>query len=74
MKGCALGLILKVRVLQLGSGLFYQFQQRYETCLVPRPHYSARPKRFRSRGPNEASMKLRERCAIQIRAHCQYVN
>ena len=49
------------------------FQLRYETCLVPRPHYSARPKRFGSRGPNEASMKLRERCAIQIRAHCQYI-
>ena len=24
-----------------------------ETCLVPRPHYSARPKRFGSRGPIE---------------------
>ena len=23
------------------------------TCLVPRPHYSARPKRFGSRGPRE---------------------
>ena len=23
------------------------------TCLVPRPHYSARPKRFGSRGPIE---------------------
>ena len=24
-----------------------------ERCLVPRPHYSARPKRFGSRGPIE---------------------
>ena len=23
------------------------------TCLVPRPHFSSRPKRFRSRGPCE---------------------
>ena len=25
----------------------------YIYCLVPRPHYSAQPKRFGSRGPNE---------------------
>ena len=25
----------------------------YIYCLVPRPHYSARPKRFGSRGPSE---------------------
>ena len=38
MKGCALGLILKVRVFG---------------CLVPRPHYYARPMRFGSRGPRK---------------------
>ena len=26
---------------------------RGSTCLVPRPYYSARPKRFGSRGPSE---------------------
>ena len=26
---------------------------RRNTCLVPRPYYSARPKRFGSRGPSE---------------------
>ena len=28
-------------------------QARDSPCLVPRPHYSAQPKRFGSRGPNE---------------------
>ena len=30
-----------------------RFQTKDSSCLVPRPHYSARPKRFGSRGPIE---------------------
>ena len=42
-------------------------------CLVPRPHYLARPKRFRSRGPSEAvfparSLRTRHRSELIERA------
>ena len=42
-------------------------------CLVPRPHYFARPKRFRSRGPSEdvfpaRSLRTRHRSELTERA------
>ena len=43
------------------------------SCLVPRPHYSARPKRFESRGPSEnvfraRSPRIRHRSELTERA------
>ena len=37
----------------LHSSEIYNYKKWIGTCLVPRPHYSARPKRFGSRGPIE---------------------
>ena len=43
--------IIIYRILECFFCLFVFFHSR--SCLVPRPHYSARPKRFGSRGPSQ---------------------
>ena len=40
------------------------------TCLVPRPHYSARPKRFGSRGPSENVRHRQKSSKVRLLVAC----
>ena len=46
-----------LKLLKKVSAVPSLLEKRHYCCLVPRPHYSARPTRFGSRGPSEGPLQ-----------------
>ena len=64
-QGCTLVQLLAVTVVQ-------HIQNQF--CLVPRPHYSARPVRFGSRGPKEEVGQKRDIIAVAYKTKVSRFN